>query len=169
MQVKNVSQCKTIKLFVKTLSRTLGLNHGPLVLQHDTLPTELSGLSGSLCKTPGNSFFHNGKYRPTCWHCLPFEKVPTLKESYCSLGNDSPWWKLFPWEENADRVGNIYSPVVQSPTSAVNSFSQKWMSALSLMLGTSFIFTLNILLKEAIIVINLPNVMEFYLYQRGLK
>ena len=55
---------KTIKLFVKTLTKTQDMDQGPLILQSDTVPTELSGLGRSL-QIPGNLYFHNRKYRPT--------------------------------------------------------------------------------------------------------
>ena len=69
---------KIIKLFVKTFRKTRDLNLGPLVLQPDTLPTGLSGLSRISCKCMGIYLSITENIVPHIRHFLPLEKFPPL-------------------------------------------------------------------------------------------
>ena len=50
-QTRQLNQRLTQYFFVKRLSKRRDLNRGPLDLQSDTLPTELSGLGRNSCQS----------------------------------------------------------------------------------------------------------------------
>ena len=63
---------------VVTFSKTRDLSLGPLALQPDTLPTELSGLGRILCKSMGICISVTENIVPHGRHFLPLEKFPPL-------------------------------------------------------------------------------------------
>ena len=76
--VSKEKKSKIIKSFVIAFSQTRDLSLGPLALQPDTLPTELSGLGRILRKSMGICISTTENITPHCRHFLPLEKFPTL-------------------------------------------------------------------------------------------